>query len=1006
MMKRLILFMVCLLSINILYAQQGASVRGKVTDASSNDPLIGASVQIKGASRGTTTDAEGNYIINDVPAGAVLIVNYLGYEQREVGVNNQALLNIQLAASNNELEQVVVVGYGVQRKRDLTGAITTVSGEEIAKQPNINPVSSLQGKVAGLTIVNSGRAGASPTVRIRGVNSTSNSSPLYVVDGVFQTNIDYLNPADIESIEVLRDPSSIAIFGLQGGNGVIIVTTKRAAKGETRINFQSTAGVQRVEKKIDLVDAEGFKRLYNQQLENIGAAPFDYSNYNANTDWQDLIFQDAFITNNNLSISNSGEKSTTLVSLGYSEQDGVLKYDNYKKYTVRLNQEIKLRENIKVGGDVTGFRWDQQAPAASVSGALRAAPIVPVQAGEDLYYSMPSFQRAQVANPVATLNRNTGNAVENGYRVVGNVFAEVEFLKNFKARSSFYTDLGFNDARRYSPLPYRFINLGEGTAATDTTFDNLSRTSVSQAQSQYRKYQQDHTLSFTKTFADKHNIVALAGFTTLFNSSTNLSGSRSDTTLIIPRDSDFWYLNIADASMPQSNGGGGGEEAFMSYFGRINYSFNDKYLLNASIRRDASSKFAPENRWGTFGSVGLGWVVSDEEFFESVGFLDFLKLRGAWGTVGSGLGLGSNLFLPVVVTSDRAVFGNNVNTSVTPAYVPDPNLHWEVVRGIDLGIDLRAINNRLTAEFTVYDRTTKDILTNLTLPGTAGNYTYKTNLGNISNRGIEVTLGWADQVGSDLSYSITSNVSYNENNVESIGPNLEFQILGNGGVNVTETGSSIGYFYGYKQVGIYQTTADLDRMPSFQNSQPGDIAYEDVDGDGVITPNDRTYLGSPFPTWNFGGTFTVNYKGFDLLVQGQGVAGNKIYTERRTDTFAALNYETNRLNAWNGPGSSNIEPILDNTRGNNYLFSSYYLEPGDYFRLRTVQLGYTFSSEGLNAIGMKSLRLSVSGQNVATFSRTTGYSPEASLASPIASGADNGSYPVPVTYSVGVNATF
>lgn len=1008
MMKRLILFMVCLLSLNTLYAQETIGVRGKITDASTQELLIGASVQIKGTTRGTLTDADGNFALTDVASNATLIVNYLGYQSREIPVNNQAVLNIQLSSSTNELEQVVVVGYGVQRKRDLTGAITSVSGEEIAKQPNINPVSSLQGKVAGLTIVNSGQAGASPTVRIRGVNSTNNSSPLYVVDGVFQTNIDYLNSADIESIEVLRDPSSIAIFGLQGGNGVIIVTTKRAAKGETRINFQSTAGVQRVQNKIDLVDAEGFKRLYDQQLSNIGAAPFDYTNYNANTDWQDLIFQDAFITNSNLSFSNSGEKTTTLISLGYSEQDGVLKYNNYKRYVARLNQEIKVKDYIKIGGDLTGTYWESQGAAASVSNALRAAPIVPVQAGEDLYYSMPSFQRAQVGNPIATLNNNTGNSISDGYRVVGNIFAEVDFLKNFKARSSFYTDLGFNNNRSYSGLPYSYINLGERNAATDTTFDRQIRTSVSQSQSRFLKYQQDHTVTFNKTFKEKHAVTALAGFTTLYTGSTNLSGSRRDTTLIIPRNPNLWYLNIVDESMPTFNGGGGGDESFMSFLGRINYAFNNKYLLNVSIRRDGSSKFAPENRWGTFGSVGLGWVLSDEVFLQNVEFLDFLKLRAAWGTVGSGLGFGANIFRPAVRISDRAVFGNNVNTSVTQAYIPDPDLKWEVVRGIDVGLDLRALENRFNAEVTVYDRTTKDILTTLATLATAGGdgSPYRTNLGNISNKGIEVSMGWADQIGSEVSYAFTSNLSYNKNNVESLGPNINFQIIGNGGVNLTETGNSIGYFFGYKQVGIYQTTADLDRMPSFQNSLPGDIAYEDINGDGKITPEDRTYLGSPFPTWNFGGTFTVNYKGFDFLVEGQGVAGNKIYTERRTATFAQFNYEANRANAWNGPGTSNIEPILDNTRGNNYLFSSYYLEPGDYFRFRTLQLGYTFKSSGLSAVGIKQLRMSVSGQNVVTFSRATGYSPEASLANPIASGADNGAYPVPVTYSVGVNATF
>lgn len=979
-------------------------VRGKVT-GDNGEPLSGVSVMIKGTSNGTTTDAGGTYSLNLPEGEVVLVFSSVGFDSQEVTVGDRSVINIVLVATVRQLDQVVVVGYGTQRKRDLTGSITSIRGEELARMPATNPVSSLQGKVAGLTIVNSGRAGASPTVRIRGVNSTNNTDPLYVVDGVFQTNIDYLNPADIENIEVLRDPSSIAIFGLQGGNGVIIVTTKRAAKGETRVSLQSMVGVQKVTDRIDVVDAEGFKKLYSAQLANLGAAPFDYSNYTANTDWQDLIFRDAVINTNSLTVSNSGEKTSTLLTVGYNNQDGVLKYNNYKKYIARLNEEIRIRPGIKVGGDLTGFHWVNQAPGVDLNNALWAAPIVPVQGGEGLYYSMPSFQRAQVGNPIANLDRNTGNSVDKGYRVIGSLFAEVKFLQHFTWKSSVYTDLGFNNYRGYSPLANRYINLGEGAAKTDTTIDRTVRTSVTQTQAEYRKYQQDHTLTFEKTL-QQHRVTGLAGFTSLYQGSVEVSGNRRDTTLNVPRDADYWYLGIINPNNPVTNSGGGGENAFMSLFGRVNYAFSNKYLVNATYRRDGSSKFAPSNRWGNFGSVGLGWVVSEENFFNNVEHINFLKLRAAWGTVGSALGFPSNLWQPGMTTASAGVFGDNVYTSVTQAYVPDSNLHWEVVRGIDLGVDLRALDNRLNAEVTLYDRTTRDILTTVTLPGTAGDRAYRTNLGTITNKGIEVSLGWRDRIGSDFTYSITPNYSYNKNNVESIGDKIDFQILGNGGVNKTETGRSIGYFYGYRQTGIYQTVAHLDKVPGFVNSLPGDISYEDVDGDGKLTDKDRTYLGTPFPPHNFGVNLTAGYKGFDVVLEGQGVAGNKIYTQRRTGNFAVLNYETNRLNAWSGAGTSNVEPILDNTRGNNFLFSTYFLEPGDYFRLRTVQLGYSFSGGQLARTGVKQLRLYVSGQNVATFSRTTGYTPEASLANPIASGADYGLYPTPAVYSFGVNATF
>lgn len=979
-------------------------VTGKVTSAT-GEAIAGASVNIKGSSVGVATGADGAYSIN-VPDSAVLVISSIGFITEEVAVNGRTTIDVVLRAAETSLEQVVVVGYGTQRKRDLTGSITTVKGEDLARMPAANPVSSLQGKVAGLTIVNSGRAGASPTVRIRGVNSTTNSDPLYVVDGVFQTNIDYLNPGDIESIEVLRDPSSIAIFGLQGGNGVIIVTTKRAAKGQTRISLQSSVGVQKVIDKIDVTDAAGFKQLYTAQLANLNAMPFDYSNYTANTNWQDQIFRDAVINNNTLSISSTGEKSTTLFSLGYNVQEGVLKYDKFQKYIGRLNHELKITNSIKIGGDITGFHYIAEAPGADLNNALWAAPIVPIQVDNNTYYSMPTFQRAQVGNPVARLNQFTDNAIAKGYRFIGSVFGEVKFMKHFTWRSSFYTDLGFNNVRSYSPLPFRYVNLGEGAAQTDTTFDAAARTSVSQTQAEYRKFQQDHTITFTKTFNDKHTLTALAGFTTLFQGSSDITGMRRDTGLNIPDDPDYWYIGIVNPNNPTTNGGGGGEEAYMSFLGRVNYSYDGKYLVNATYRRDGSSKFSPDNRWGDFGSIGLGWVVSEETFFNTVPVFDFLKLRGAWGTVGSGLGLPPNLYLPGLTTANVGVFGDNVYGSVSPAYVPDPNLHWEVVRGLDIGLDARALNNRLSTEITFYDRTTKDILTTLTLLGTAGNYNYRTNLGTITNKGVEVSVGWSDNIGKDFSYSLNTNFSYNKNKVESIGNNFNFEILGNGGVNKTVTGESIGYFYGYRQIGIYQSVADLDKTPGFSTSLPGDVAYEDVNKDGIIDSKDRTYLGTPFPLYNFGFNLVLRYKGLDLAIEGQGVAGNKIYTQRRTATFATLNYEANRLNAWTGPGTSNIEPILDNTRGNNFLFSTYYLEPGDYFRFRTVQLGYNFSPKLISSIGMKQLRVFLSGQNIATFSKTTGYTPEASIASPIASGADNGTYPVPAIYSFGINATF
>lgn len=993
----------CLLYMNAASAQN-ITVKGVITDGADKLALPGVGVLVKGTTIGTTTDASGNYTVS-APANAILVFSYIGYTTREISVNNQTNINVQMAESSKDLEAVVVVGYGTQRKRDLTGAITQVKGDDIAKMPNTNPLSSLQGKVAGLTVVNSGSPGAAPTVRIRGVNSVNSASPLYVVDGVHQSNIDYINPADIENIEVLRDPSSLAIFGLQAGNGVIVVTTKRAAKGETRVSLQSSAGVQKVVNTIGVTNAAQFRTLYDTYLVASGAGQMDYRNYTADTDWQKEILSSAFLSNNSLTISNSGEKTNTLINLGYNTQEGVLKFGRFQRYIARINEDIKITDNIKVGADITGSHWNLNSSSGDLNNAIWAAPIVGVRESETAYYAMPNFQRAQVGNPVARIHQNDGNSINKGYRVVGSLFGELNFLKDFKWRSQVYTDLGFNNNRGYTGLPFTVINLGEGTAPTEYFNNPNARTSVRQASEEYRKFQQDHTLTYEKKLNEDHKITAVAGFTSIFESSTSLSGDRTDIGLNIPNDPSFWYLDISDKSNPSNVAGRGREVSSMGYFARVNYNYQEKYLVNATYRRDGISRLAPKNRWGNFGGVGLGWVVSEEGFFKDSKGIDFLKLRGAWGTVGNGQGIADYIYLPGLSTSNSGVFGDNIYPGVAPAYIPDPNLKWEVVRGIDLGLDIRALNNRLSGEVNLYDKTTKDIITQITLLSSSGNTSYRTNLGTITNRGIEVSLGWNDKIGSDFTYNISPNFSYNKNKVESIGNNINFVLFGNGVNNRTVTGESIGHFYGFRQVGIYQSTADLDKLPRMNTSLPGDIAYEDINKDGVITDADKVNLGSPFPTWNYGLNVNLGYKGFDLLLQGQGVAGNYVYTQRRTAQFTDVNYEINRINAWTGPGTSNIEPTLVR-RGNNYLMSTYYLEPGDYFRLRTVQMGYTFKPESLQKAGVKNLRLYVSGQNIHTWSKTTGYSPEVPISNILGGGADNGVYPLPAVYTFGINVTF
>lgn len=999
-----VLTLFCLLLLNVAYAQN-VTVTGTVKDdAGLAMPYV--TVTVKGTNRGVQTEVNGTYSIS-APSNGTLVFTYLGYLAQEVAINNKSKIDVALKSDTQNLEQVVVVGYGTQKKRDVTGAISSVNGDELSKMPAVSPLASLQGKVAGLTVVNSGGAGSQPVIRLRGISSTNNASPLFVVDGLLQDNIDYLNPADIESIDILRDASSSAIYGMRGANGVIAVTTKLAAKGQTRINFTTNVGIQKVIDKIAVTDAAGFKKLYSTQLANINAAPFDFSNYNGDTDWQEEILQSAIINSNSLSFSNTGEKSTTLVNLGYNNQDGVLKYENYQKFVLRLNEEIRVSDKFKIGANFTGFYAKSNPTSAGLNNALWAAPIVPIRTDMESYYSMPSFQRAQVGNVVGALERNNNTSINKAFRFNGSIFGEVKFLKNFTLRSTLYTDYGFGTGRGYTRPPFNIINVGENGSATTVTKDTQFRSTISQSQSESHRYQQDHTLTYEKSYDGGHRLTALAGFTSLRNAGSNLSGSRQDSTLVVPADPDLWYLGIINQNNILSNGGGGSEETNVGAFARVSYTYKDKYLFNGTIRRDGSSRFSPSNRWGTFGSVGLGWVASEEDFFKNnVKGIDYLKIRASWGRLGNSNGVSPNLYQQGLSTGSTAIFGDNIYTAVQNAYLPDPNLRYEIVQGTDVGLEVRALNNRLSADVNLYDKTTDGILTSFPLPAAEGGLTYFTNLGKISNKGIEVTLGWNDKIGSDFTYGISGNFSYNKNLVKSLGNTTEFQITGNSGVNLTNSGYSIGYFYGYRQVGIYQTAKDMLTAPQFSNSQLGDIQYEDINGDGIISPLDRTFLGTPFPPYSYGMSLSLGYKGFDALIEGQGVVGNSIYTQRRTSNFATLNYEANRLNAWTGPGTSNVEPILDNTRGNNFLFSSHYLEPGDYFRLRTVQLGYTFGKSLMTKIGAQKLRLYVSGQNLKTWTKATGYTPEAQIGSILGGGADNGVYPIPAVYSFGLNVTF
>ena len=582
-LKSLFLLVCLVLSGTTVFAQE-KTVTGVVTD-SFNEPLIGASIVVQGTTNGVITDLDGKYSIKVTP-GATLQFSYVGMEKQSIKVGNQSIINVQLKDDSQMLAETVVIGYGSAKKRDLTGSITNIKGDEIANKPVANPLSALQGKVAGVQVINSGRAGEDPEIRVRGTNSINGYKPLYVVDGLFNDNINFLNPQDIESMEILKDPSSLAIFGVRGANGVIIITTKKAKVGQTRVNINGSFGFKSVPNQIEMVDAAGFKELYNEQLRNEGNPEFDFTGWNGNTNWQDEIFQTGFITNNNVSITGASEKHSFYLGAGYAYEQGNIKNEKYSKITLSVSNEYKLTDNFRVGFQFNGARI-LPADTKTVTTAVRATPVATVFNDQyGLYTTLPEFQKAQMNNPMVDVDLKANTTRAENYRGSGNVYAEWDFLKHFQFKAMFSMDYASNNSRKFTPIIQVYDASAEGNIVTLGD----GKTGVSQAKQTEMKTQSDYLLTYTNTWGD-HSLTATAGFTTYYNKLENLGAARAQGVgLVIPDNPDKWYVSIGDAGT-STNESTQWERATVSMLGRILYNYKGRYLFNGSFRRDGSSAF-------------------------------------------------------------------------------------------------------------------------------------------------------------------------------------------------------------------------------------------------------------------------------------------------------------------------------------------------------------------------------------------------------------------------------
>lgn len=1000
MSKNSIITCVMLLVSVFTMAQSKITVSGTVTDKT-GETVIGASVRVKGHENlGTITDFDGKYQIAGVASDASLIFSYIGMKEQEVAVNGRSTINVVMEENSQLIDEVVVVGYGSAKKRDLTGSIVTVKADEIASKPSTNPLASIQGKVAGVQIVNTGRAGQDPEIRMRGTNSINGYTPLYVVDGLFTDNINYLNPADIESMEILKDPSSLAIFGVRGANGVIIITTKRAKEGKTTVNINGSVGWKAIYDRVELTNAEQFKMLYNEQRMYQGADPYDYTVWNADTDWQDEIFQTGFLTNNNVSVTGATDKSKFYLSLGYVMEEGSIKTEKLNKFTINLNSEYNVTDFLRFGFQVNGVRA-KYPDAKGVSSALKAAPIAPTHdAATGLLHTLPDFQRAQVWNPLIETELRGAHNKSDNYRLAGNVFGEIDILKNLTFKATFSMDYTSGQSRSYSPLIYVYNPDVEGGKELLT-----ERESVSQSKSNSLAAQSDYVLTYTGQFGG-HGLTLTAGLTTNYNESSSLSGGRSQLAgygILVGDDPDKWWISIIDDTSTATNGGSQSDRFTMSYLFRALYNFKNRYLFNASFRRDGSSVFYKTgNTWDNFYSFGAGWVMSEEAFMKSQNVINFLKLKGSWGVLGSQNTGSSYPAYATIVSSGSAVFGDNIISGKGPNVLVSPTLGWERNYSWEVGFDMHMLDDRLQLSPVYYNKTTKDMLTSI--PGIAGTVPGLQNIGEIRNRGFELTASWADNIGKDLRYSVSANLSTIDNKVLSL-VNKDYNII-NGPSRVSE-GYPIGYFYGYKVAGVYQNEDDIRFSPinSVGTVTPGDLKFEDVDGDGKITDKDRTMIGNPTPDFTYGFNVSLGWRNFDLSVDMMGVYGNEIYRNWGSSTYAQLNYRIEQLDRWHGEGTSNWEPLLDPSHQINQEASTYFIEDGSFFRIRNIELGYNFDKRLLNRIKMQALRVYANVQNPKTWSRNGGYTPEVG-GSATSFGVDTGGYPMPTVYTLGFNLTF
>ena len=1028
------------------FAQQ-VQVKGTVVEKSSGESIIGASVMEVGSnSNGTITDIDGNFTLS-VASGATLSVSYIGY--KAVTVKAQPTLRIELTEDSQLIDEVVVTGYMSEKKASLTGSVAVVKMKDVADIPTGNVLSSLQGRVAGMNITTDGTPGGGNTsTLVRGKSSFRNdaNSPLYVIDGVMtRENISsILSSNDVESIQVLKDAASASIYGAQAANGVVLITTKSGKEGKAQIAFDAYYGVQNVARKADMLNAQEYMTIMDEQAVNSGNAPYDWSSfksiYDANgnvydTDWVDSMFKDNAQTQSyTLGVTGGSKTSTYAMSLGYMSQEGIVggkDVSNYERYNFRINSEHKIFKDsdlLKVGEQVSFvYKLNNGVSVGNqynntLRGAFSTSPLSPIYSDNNIYDS-PYNDTSNSdwyngdGNPYGLMMTNTNNENKNAV-FSGNVYAELQPVKNLKLRTVFGAVYGSSEYRSFTPM-YQFSIYSY----------NNTRTSASQNMSHSLGMTWTNTATYDWKVKD-HAFNALIGMEVYQYSGTYLSAG----TGTLREGFDDWdHAYVANGTASSADDGMSvdgypqDESRSVSYFGRFGWNWKETYMINATLRADGSSKFARGKRYGVFPSVSAGWTISNEKFMETTqNWLDFLKLRISWGQVGNQNIDNYQYTAPITSSNTHYIFGTNYGASAQSSYwgaypsrLANSDVTWETSEQTNIGIDARFLRSRLSLTADFYIKTTKDWLVEAPILATAGTGAPYINGGDVKNTGIELALNWNDQIGSDFSYNVGINGAYNKNKVGNI-PTEDGIIHGD--VNMlydnspefyrAENGHAIGYFWGYQTAGIFQNkeqianwNADGKHGILQSDPQPGDVIYVDQNQDGIIDDNDKVDLGNGTPDFTYGFNLGFNYKNFDFSLVAYGAAGNQIVQSYRNHANSKANYTSAILDRWTGEGTSNRIPRVTNTNI-NWQFSDLYIQDGDYLRISNITLGYDFAKL-INVKAISQARLYFQVQNAFTFTKYDGMDPEIGYGtSDWVSGIDLGYYPRPRTFLVGVNLKF